>query len=42
MEQLETNKCSEDFSYRQKGKMGTNRPVPMARVKSLPTKLYSL
>jgi len=36
----EAVKCSTHFSYRLKDKMGTKRPVPMTRVKSLATMIY--
>jgi len=38
----EADKCSTDFSYRLKGKVGTKRPIPMTSVKPLAARLYGL
>ena len=38
----EADKCSNHFSYRLKGKVGTKRPIPMTSVKSLPARFYKL
>ena len=38
----EANKCNKPFSYRLNGYTGTERPVPMASVKSLATRFYRL
>ena len=40
--QWEADKCSKHFGYRLKGKAGSNRPIPMARAKSLATRFYQL
>jgi hypothetical protein len=42
MAKWKTGMCSNHFRRRQKGKMGTKRPVPMTSVKSLVTRFYRL
>jgi len=34
--------CGKHFSYRLKGKAGTNRPIPMTSVRSLAARFYRL
>jgi hypothetical protein len=36
------DKCRKHFSYRLQGKAGTQRPIPMTRVKSLAARFYIL
>jgi ribonuclease HI len=38
----EADKCSKHYGYRLKGKAGSNRPIPMGRVKSLAARFYRL